>query len=1106
MNVLGTSAYRKNIIREVKSTKSRFLSIFGIVLLGVAMLTGLMSVAPDMRTAGDRYFRESRLCDLRVVSTLGLTRADIDQIAAVEGVEAVMPVKSMDCEVQNELGDTLVMRAQSLTEDRSPDNPDYLNQLILQEGRYPETSGECVVQGLGFINGIALGDTVTLLAENEDLSPMTLTVVGVVQTPTNFSIDHETSTAGDGDLDFIAFVLPEDLTADYYTTCYLTVEGASALDTYSAEYDDVVAAVSDRLETLGEGRAVLRRAEIVGDAQAELDEARQEYEEKKAEAEQKLAEAQAELDEAQAELDEARAELEKGEREYADGKAQLAKQRQNLPDTLASGANEILVSESRLLALEDQADEIELAVHLLDVIQPILDYAGQLLDEAEQRLEQAAQDPESDPEQLAQAQQAYDSALEFYTRIAEKVNAYQAQLDSAKRELYNAGLLTSPDISNDELLTQLNTKIREMRLALLQGQLSISTAYGDLEKADQLLEDSRAQLDDGWARYEDGAAKLEEGRAEFEKQKADAQKQLDDAEDKINDAQAQIDEIAACEWYVLDRDTLTSFVTFEQNADRIGDIARVFPVFFFLVAALVALTTMTRMVEENRQQIGTLKALGYSNRAISAKYLIYALAASLSGALAGILIGFAGFPSVIWYAYSIMYSVPTFRIIYYPHLIVISLLVSVLVIGAATLSACHAALTEKPATLMLPKAPPAGKRIILEHITPLWKRMSFSQKVTARNLLRYKKRFFMTLLGVAGCTALLLVGFGLQDSIMEIVDKQYAELIHYDLTISLTSEKALTETRGLSSVLQDGTQIQFSAPFYTKSMTVSNAEQDEGTVTLTIPSDDASISRYVTMRTRVGHEEIPFDAEHGVVLTEKTAENLGVSVGDSIWLHTDDGARVALTVTGVTENYINSALYVSAAVYETLVGPVPACNTVFALSTCGEDEAACDALSRALLEKNYVSSVAFVEDTASTFTNVISCIDYVVLLVIVCAAALAAVVLYNLININIAERKKELATIKVLGFFDKEVHRYIFREIYLNSFLGALAGLVIGVPLHQFIIRTVEIDQMMFIRQIALSSYFYSVGLTMVFTVAVSLFMRRLVDRISMVESMKAPE
>lgn len=1098
------ATYKKNILREIRSTRSRFLSIFGIVMLGVVMLTGLVSVAPDMRSAGNAYFRSSNLCDLRIISTLGLTEEDIREIAAAEGVKNVMPVKSLDTEVQNSLDDTLVARFQQLPDSMDEADGGYLNRLILKEGRLPEAADECAVHPLGFIAGVALGDTITVPEETDGLAARTFTVVGVVQSPTNFSIDGESTTAGDGSLDFLAFVPQGVLTADYYTTCYLTVEDADTVSTYSDEYDAIIDPVAERLEALGLGRASLRREQVVGEAQARLDEARLEYEEKKAEAEQQLADARAELEQAERQLAGAKAELEQGEKDYANGQQQLAEQKQRLPDTLQSGADTVLISEQQVLDFEDQLDEITLAVEMLAVMQPTLEYAGNMLDSAAEQL--AKLDP-ADPN-LEYYQRAYDSARQLYDKTSARIAEYQAQLDQAKQQLYARGLVTSPAITNAELKVQAAQALKKMKLALTEGQLSLSTAtanaYAAFEKAEQELASARETLDDGWQQYEDGCAELEDGWAQYEKGKAEADTRLADAAGQITDAQEVIDDIAACEWYVLDRDTLTSFVTFEQNADRIADIAKVFPVFFFLVAALVALTTMTRMVEENRLQIGALKALGYSERDITAKYLIYALFASSSGAAAGILVGFSGFPAVIWYAYSIMYQVPTFKLIYYPWLIVVSLAASTAVISAATLNACHASLSERPASLLMPKAPAAGKRIFLEYITPLWKRMSFSYKVTARNLLRYKKRFFMTVLGVAGCTALLLVGFGLQDSIMDVVDYQYETLNHYDLSISLSSEKALAVERGLADILSDGSVIQSSGQFYTKTVTILNSDGKEGSTTLMLAEEPSKMAEYFTFRTRRGHEEIPFD-ENSVILTEKVAETLGIQVGDAIRLETTSG-RVNLTVTGITENYLFSRLFVGSAAYRQAVGTLPAWNTVLAQSAVGSDETARDALTQRILQQNYVSSTAFIEDTSSTFTNVISCIDYVVLLVIACAAALAAIVLYNLININIAERKKELATIKVLGFYDREVHRYIFREIDILAFIGSLVGLAIGAPLHQFIIRTVEIDQMMFIRTIAPSSYLYSVALTMVFTVAVSLWMHRQVNGISMVESMKAPE
>ena len=513
---------------------------------------------------------------------------------------------------------------------------------------------------------------------------------------------------------------------------------------------------------------------------------------------------------------------------------------------------------------------------------------------------------------------------------------------------------------------------------------------------------------------------------------------------------------------------------------------------------------MTRMVEENRTQMGTFKALGYSDREITAKYLVYGITAGLLGCAGGMILGFYGLPAVIWFAYSTVFDLPTFQLRVYPGLAVMSILISTGVVGLTTLAACRVSLREKPAALLLPRAPAAGKRIFLERIRPLWRRMTFSQKTTARNLFRYKKRFYMTVLGVAGCTALLLIGFGLQDSIVEIVTRQYDAIQKADLTISLSSDKALEVEGGLTEALTSRDEVESWGAFYTRTVSVSDTKDGSNELSVTLVAAEApqKLTEYFTLESRTGNE-LPF-TDGSVVLSEKTAELLGLSAGDTFWVQGTNGSYVELTLTGVAKNYLGAYLYVTQKTLDRLVAD-PAWNTVYVSTSC-ETDSDRENLSTILLGCNYVASTSFTADTAAMYDSTITCINYVVLLIIACAAALAAVVLYNLISVNIGERKKELATIKVLGFFDKEVYRYIFREIELLSVIGAVVGLLIGAPMHQFVIRTVESEQMMFIRALEPTSFLYSVALTLLFTVAVCRMMRRQVRNISMVESMKAPE
>ena len=1086
-------SYRKNIQRDLKSNLNRFLSLFGIVALGVMILTGLMSFAPSMRAAGQKYYTEQNVFDLRVLSTLGLSEEDISAIASTEGVSTIQPVKYLDAVGRwSTSTDGAVLRVQQLPADPADESEDNMNRLTLLEGRMPEAADECVVQVLGHGDAIPLGTTLTLPDDTENIAHTEYTVVGRVQDPQYFSSSQETTTAGDGVLDAFVFVPEGELTADYYTVCYLKVADAAQYDNYSEEYQDAVDAVADRLTDISEGRCSIRRAQLIDDANAKLDDAKQTYNEQKAEAERQFAEAEQKLDDAQKQLDDAKAQLDAGE-------AELTAQKAALPDTMQNGADTLVTSEEQVLEFEDQLQQIELLVNLKQVADPLLTYAETALNNAQHALDEAEPEDEEYTElrdALAKAQAAYDN-------INGQLNGYQAQLDAGKQQMYAQGLISSPSLSNADLVTEAKAALRRMKVQLLQGQLQLTTgtasAYTQFDAA-------RTKLDEGWEEYNSGKEQLEASRTEYETQKADAEQKLADGQQQITDAEEQLADIQSGEWYVLDRGSSMSLVTFEQYADRMDAIARVFPVFFFLVAALVASTTMTRMVDENRLQLGTLKALGYSGASIAGKYLFYGIAASVLGSIVGMAVGFIVFPSIIWYAYrTVMFTLPTFHLRFYPGMAAASVALSAAVIGLATLQACRACLKEKTAALLLPRAPAAGKRIFLEYLTPLWKRMSFSQKTTARNLFRYKKRFFMTVLGVAGCTALLLIGFGIQDSLLPMLNKQTTELTHCDLTITLSDEKALTTENGLGDLLASDTGISSWGRYYSKSVTLYNANGDKDTVSIVAAEDEQQMTQYFTFRTRKGHKEVPFD-DSSVILTEKTAERLGLSIGDTFEVETADGSRKSLTLTGITENYVFTRLYLSQSQLKALNGgTLPEWNTVYGLTDCPTDTAR-DTLRTSILACNYVSSVSFIEDTTQMFDGLIGCLNYVVILVIVCAAALAAVVLYNLISVNLGERKKELATIKVLGFYDKEIYRYIFREIDLLSFLGSLVGLLLGVPLHQFIIRTVEMDQMMFIRSIAPRSFVFSVALTMLFNFVVCRLMRRHVRSISMVESMKAPE
>ena len=870
--------YGKNIFRTIRGSLSRFLAIFAIVALGVGFLAGLLVSPMDMRLSADALYDETRLYDLRVVSTLGLTEEDVEAVSAVEGVEGLFPAYDTDLVLLSEEGDSLTARVHSLPEDTSEENANYLTRPQLLEGRMPEEPGECViVKTKSLVEGQEwVGATLTVEEDEEDEEedssplPQTLTVVGTVRSAAYVSMEPEYTTAGSGTLEVMLYTLPETFDMDYYTALYLSVEGARELNSSSDQYWDKVEAVQTALEDMAPERAQLRYETLVGDAQQELDDARAEYEEARADTEEELADAKAQLEDAQKEIDEnrqtladAKAQLESGQAQLDSGKTTFYNEIYTARQEISNGYAQI---ESGQAQIDSGSAQIESAQAQLDQgyaqlaqeEQPLLEAKAQLdatksqldsLTQGKEALFQAAQGlgvevaDTSDAGALAliaQLEQAAPEAAAQFAPLQEGLNALAAQ---------------GQDTVSALAVPSSQAALNEQRYALQNQQVTLNNSRAELDQnsaaLQQTINETEAQfqatqgeIDQGWIDYQEGMAQLEdaqkevdEGLADYEEGWQEAQDQFAEAEEELADGESQLREIEEGEWYVFSREDNVGFSSYDSNADKIAAIASVFPVFFFLVAALVALTSMTRLVEEERQQIGTLKALGYSPAAIASKYMIYAAIATAAGCVVGVAAGMQVFPTIIINAYAIMYDIPhTLTPVNWP--------VAALASGAAlvvtlvpTLNACWSALREAPARLMLPKAPKAGKRILLERVTPLWKRMKFTHKVTARNLFRYKKRFFMTVIGIAGCTALLVTGFGVKDSISDIVELQFDQLNQYQLIVGLKDESALEGAR-LQEILGDKDRVEDYLPVLQDSgQVVPKGSDPADSVTILAPSD-----------------------------------------------------------------------------------------------------------------------------------------------------------------------------------------------------------------------------------------------------------------------------
>ena len=697
-----------------------------------------------------------------------------------------------------------------------------------------------------------------------------------------------------------------------------------------------------------------------------------------------------------------------------------------------------------------------------------------------------------------------------------------AQLRAAKRELDDAKAVLD---ETEEELADGWTELEDARRQL-------EDAYQELQDGEQELADGRAELDDGWQDYYDGLQELEDARQTLAEETADAQAELSDARAELNDgetaytdglaeyedgraeaenkiadarkeleqARRDIEDIEECEWYLLGRNTNTGYVSYSMDADRMGNLASVFPLIFFLVAALVCLTTMTRMVEEQRVTIGGLKALGYSKGIIAVKYVGYGFLASTVGALLGLAVGLTLLPWIICNAWNIIYTLGPIQYGLEPVTSAVACLAAIGTVTLSALGACFSTLAAVPAQLMRPKAPPAGKRVLLERLPFLWRRLSFNYKITIRNLFRYQRRFWMTVIGIGGCAALIVTAFGLRGSIFDIMDKQFEEIYGYTAQIGLVDKVTPGELREVTQALDEDPLAEGWLVCCSASMT---AETDAYTVDCTVQvfPDQASMAPFIHLRHRTDDEPVTL-SDDGVVLTEKLASLLDVQPGDTITL--DGDSRVEVRVADVTEHYIQHYVYMTDAYYETVFGTEPRQNLVLADYPV-EDPAAED-LERELVGLDGVTSLTRMEDTREIYGSSLESVDYAVILIIVCAAALAFVVLYNLTNINITERMRELATLKVLGFYDRELSAYIYRENVVLTVFGVAMGMLMGKLLHQWLILTVEIDMLMFGRQLSLSSYAYAVVLTVLFSLLVNLAAHRKLKKLDMVESLKTVE
>ena len=1071
----------KNILQEIRHSFGRFFSILCIVMIGVAFFAGVKASAPDMKYSADQYFDKYNVQDIQVYSTLGLTQDDLKEIKKIDGVEDAEPVFSIDTLTQKD-STQLVMKVISLADDQS------INKVRLVDGRMPKKENECIIEAGSVSNQLfgnfEIGDTITLTSGTEDDLSDTLknteyTVVGTCYNPNYLSYEKGSSSIGNGEVGNFMYVKDSNIKVDYFTEIDVTVKGAKDINTYDDAYFDLVEPVVDKIEAIADDRIDARIAENqkeIDDAQKELDE--------------QINDAQAQIDDGYAQIQDGYAEIQSNEQQLVSAKAQLdsgwAEYYQNITvldniPTLEQAIAQIEQGEARLPGLQANLEQIN--TNLANI-------------EEEYQLAtanyQTLLDTRSDLEQLLQTVEDED----IKKQITTKLNDINKQIVGAEQVINAYTTLNTSKAQVEDAINQINSGIAQkptliaQRDQLYAARDQLNAAYNELVSGQAEYESGLAQLNDAKNTLSSSLSELEQSQTQLNTEKAENQQ-------KIDDAQSEIDKLEA-EWITLDRNSHYSYRDYGACADRMDGIAQVFPVFFFLVAALVCMTTMTRMVDEQRNEIGTLKALGYSKVQISSKYLLYALIASILGSILGCLVGMILFPYVIFTAWNTLYNLETIKFAFQPGLMLVA---SGSVIGItllATLYSIYSELIEVPSQLMRPKAAKIGKEIILERIPFIWNHLSFLRKVTARNIFRYKKRFFMTVIGIAGCSALLVAGFGINDSISDIVHQQYEVINHFEASINVSNiddnfEQTLKKQKGVTDIMEEDTLP----------VTANIADKD-ASVTVHIVDDKNLLKDFTTLKSINDDQEVSLNSK-GAVISQKMAEKMEKGIGDTITFKDANDNEIEVKITDIYENYVGHNIYVTRDLYDTWNSNAELTKT-YLLKTNDTSDDFEHQLGQNLMDINGVDSVTFYSSLQENFTDMIASISMVVVVLVISAAALAFVVLYNLSNVNISERTREIATIKVLGFTSRETSQYVNRESILLTMIGAAVGLIVGIFLHNLIMNLAEMDDVMFGRTIKPISFVISFALTMVFAIIINLVMQRKLKQIQMVESLKAVE
>ena len=1139
----------KDSIRQIKNTLKRFLSIVAIVLLGVGFFAGITATSPDMKDTVDKYFDDENVMDIEIISTLGLTDEDIEALKQVEGTKDVVGTYSIDATFSNGKKE-YVVKIESM--------PNEINNVILQEGNLPQNANECVVESsLLTWTGYKIGDYITLnpqkvesstslvdigisgddeqtngsnmgnnkTAENDNnlkenqsdetnnnlneensyedstVKNKRVKIVGTVQSPLYISRSRGSSKLGSGSVNYYMYMPKENFNMDVYTIAYISVDGAKDLKTYSDEYKDKVKGVIDNIEDISDERKQARYNSIVNTVQSKLGDAQKEYDWQKQKAED-------ELQDAQNKIDNGKAQIEAGEKELKKARNQANTEFENADKKLEEAEEQL---NSAKTEFETKKQETE---KQLSEAQKNVDNLNQVKSNYE-NLKKQKKDIESQVGQIEESLKALNQNPEVNADKITELTKNKATLEATISEINAMILQIETSLSNQGIqdlsktIASINSQIEQGKQELLNAENTINQNEKELESQKEKLAQTKTStyntLKNNEQKLENSKQEIAENEQKLEDARKETQEKLDEAQEKLNDAKTQIAKIEKPTWYILDRNSNYGYAEYIQDTDRIGNLAKVFPIVFFLVAALISLTSMSRMIEEQRVQIGTLKALGYNKIQISFKYIIYAFLATIIGGIAGMIIGFKLLPAIITMMYGMMYTLPKAECVIRMDIGMLGLGFALICTLGATIYTCVKELKEKPAELMLPKAPKPGKRIMLEKITFIWKRLKFTNKVTARNVFRYKKKMLMTVIGVAGCTSLIIAGFCIRNAIGNMIPNQYGEIFKYDGTIEFKDDVTKTQIQEENEKVKSLDKIEDTLPSYMKTVEITSIQNSQ-TINLVVPEQTDRLNEFIGLRSRKHKKETYTLDDESVIISEKIANLLKIKVGDTITIKNTDDIEKDVKVGAITENYIYHFMYMSSNLYNKLYGEnTYKPNTLLIKEVEGTTEDDEETAGKTILKDDtVVAGVSFLSRTKDIFADVMDKMQLVVYILIISAGLLAFAVLYNLSNVNISERIRELATIKVLGFYDKEVFNYITKETRILTVLGIFLGLFGGYFLSMFAVKTCELDMIMFNYDIGKMCFIYGIAITIIFAEIVNLAVNRTLKKISMTESLKS--